>query len=247
MNNLLKNQLDQGEIEKLRAQLEHVIATAPPLEYDAPRTIEETRWLAKAEALVSTAGTIADTSDFRLARGKLDTYAHNPLEVLRPVMTAYYRIESMCPPSAQGVFIPQGDEWGGFAALVSLLSTERRTVLIVDPYLDANAYCEVIGVAKAAELRFLAGQQYRDGLNVAHAKRVKGGHEAVHLRYAKKGALHDRLIILDDLEVWLVSQSLKDIAVRSPASLSKADDSLARMKVDAYSALWDVADDAKVT
>lgn len=239
-------QLDHAAAEKVRAQLEHLISTAPSFEYGVDRTIEDTRWLAKAEAMLSQGGELVDVSDFRLARGRLGTYTHDSLSILRPVMTAYYRVEVLCPPSAQGVFIPQGDEWGGFAALVSLLSIQRQAVLIVDPYLDANAYCEVVGVAKASELRFLAATTYRDGLNVAHAKRVASGDGTVHLRYRKKGSLHDRLIILDNAEVWLVSQSLKDIAVRSPASLSKADDGLARMKVEAYAALWDNADDALV-
>lgn len=243
----LSIQLDKAGAEKVRAQLEHLISTAPPLEYDVDRTVEDTRWLAKAEALLSQGGELVDVSDFRIARDRLGTYAHDPLSILRPLMTAYYRVEALCPPSAQGVFIPQGDEWGGFAALVSLLSTQRQAVLIVDPYLDAKAYCEVVGVAKASELRFLAATSYRDGLNIAHAKRVASGDSAVHLRYGKKGALHDRLIILDNVEVWLVSQSLKDIAVRSPASLSKADEGLARMKVEAYAALWDDADEAPTT
>jgi hypothetical protein len=239
-------QLDQAGAEKVRAQLEHLISTAPSFEYGVDRTIEDTRWLAKAEAMLSQGGELVDVSDFRLARARLGTFTHDPLSILRPVMTAYYRVEALCPPSAQGVFIPQGDEWGGFAALVSLLSVPRETVLVVDPYLDAKAYCEVVGVAKAGEIRFLAATTYRDGLNVAHAKRLASGDSTVHLRYGKKGALHDRLIILDNAEVWLVSQSLKDIAIRSPASLSKADDGLARMKIAAYALLWEEADDGPV-
>lgn len=237
-------QLDEAEAEKVRAQLEHLISTAPELDYDEERTVEDVRWLAKAEALLSHGGEMVDVSDFRAARAALGSYGHDPMAVLRPVMTAYYRVEALCPPSARGVFIPQGDEWGGFAALVELLSTQRGDVLVVDPYLDAKAYCEVVSVAKATGIRFLASGIYREGLNVTHAKRIASGDGAVQLRYGKKGALHDRLIILDNAEVWLVSQSLKDIAARSPASLSMANEGLARMKVEAYAALWDGADEA---
>jgi hypothetical protein len=60
----------------------------------------------------------------------------------------------------------------------------------------------------------------------------------IETRLAPDGSLHDRLIILDGKEVWLVSQSLKDIGKRSAASLTRADPELASMKSDACDVLW---------
>jgi hypothetical protein len=55
---------------------------------------------------------------------------------------------------------------------------------------------------------------------------------SVEVRYAPAASLRDRLIIIDGNEVWLISQSRKDIARSSPASVSRADPDLAAMKVE---------------
>lgn len=61
---------------------------------------------------------------------------------------------------------------------------------------------------------------------------------SVEVRYAPAASLYDRLIIIDSSEIWLISQSLKDIAKRSPASVSRADADLGAMKVQHYEELW---------
>jgi hypothetical protein len=53
--------------------------------------------------------------------------------------------------------------------------------------------------------------------------------------------LHDRLIIVDWSQVWTLTQSLKDFAARSPASVIRVDGDLARLKIDAYEQLWTAA------
>ena len=50
--------------------------------------------------------------------------------------------------------------------------------------------------------------------------------------------VHDRLILIDDREVWTLGQSFKDIAVRAPTSLHRVDGELAGMKVQAYEEIW---------
>lgn len=230
-----------SEAPMLREQLQHLLTNAPTLAYENERTEDDIRWLAKAEALLSKVGNVTDVLDFRNAAARLDTYSHDRLAVIQPVMTAYYRVELDCPQELQGKFIPQGDEWGGFAALVKLLSQPCKNAFVIDPYLDANSYCEVVGATKANNVQLLTSTHYRDGLNAAHRRRIASHPVGTELRYAQRGALHDRLIILDEAEVWLVSQSLKDIAKRSPASLLKADAELSRWKVEAYSNFWNDA------
>jgi len=54
-------------------------------------------------------------------------------------------------------------------------------------------------------------------------------------------ALHDRLIVVDQATAWNLSQSLKDMAQRSPASLTRSDAEAAALKIPAYAALWAAA------
>jgi hypothetical protein len=52
--------------------------------------------------------------------------------------------------------------------------------------------------------------------------------------------LHDRAIFIDSTNAWLLTQSLKDFAKRSPAEIVRANDT-ATLKIAAYEAIWDGA------
>ena len=60
----------------------------------------------------------------------------------------------------------------------------------------------------------------------------------LEIRQASRKALHDRLIIFGRDDVHLVSQSFKDIAARSPASIQKASPEVAEGKQEHYEELW---------
>ncbi len=56
-------------------------------------------------------------------------------------------------------------------------------------------------------------------------------------RLAPPKTLHDRAIFIDQAEAWILTQSLKDFAKRSPAEIVRANDT-ASMKIAAYEAVW---------
>lgn len=85
---------------------------------------------------------------------------------------------------------------------------------------------------KENDLALIASKTKWDGDKISERN-------SVDVRYAKEKSLHDRLIIIDDKEVWLISQSFKDIAKRSPASVTRADDDVAELKAKYYRSLWD--------
>ena len=60
----------------------------------------------------------------------------------------------------------------------------------------------------------------------------------IEVRAAPKGTLHDRLILIDRRDVWLLGQSFNQLATRSNTYLSKADPELAQMKFGAYDQIW---------
>jgi hypothetical protein len=43
---------------------------------------------------------------------------------------------------------------------------------------------------------------------------------------------------VDEVETWVLTQSLNAFAVRSPASLVRVDDQTASLKIPAYEAIW---------
>ncbi len=65
-----------------------------------------------------------------------------------------------------------------------------------------------------------------------------GSAHPLESRLAAARSLHDRLIVIDGQEAWVLTQSLKDFAVRAPASIIRVDRQIAEMKIGAYEALW---------
>jgi len=113
-------------------------------------------------------------------------------------------------------------------------------MLIVDPYLNSEIYLSFAPHCKAAfglDCLTTKRTEYHQGL-LACASKWGSSQIHVSIKYAEKSALHDRLIIIDGREVWLISQSIKDIAKNSPAYVSRADAELSRIKADHYEELW---------
>ncbi|MGV8856530.1 MAG: hypothetical protein ACOH2L_18045 [Devosia sp.] len=230
--------------EQLLALIEAVIRDAPQFGYEDPLTQKELRWLGRADALIEASEGLPALVSFRNARRNLNTYAHSRNDLLLPLHDAYSRMELMSPAASQGAFIPAGDTWNGYAALIKIVQSECDDILIVDPYLNSAIFTDFAPHSSARKcIRCLTAQRPTNhaGL-VASAARwasdeISNTH-TVEVRYGDARALHDRLIIIDSREVWLVSQSFKDIAKRSPASVSRADSDMSLMKTQHYEDLW---------
>lgn len=234
--------------EQLMALLEAVIRKAPSLGHDEALTDGDLRWLGRAEALLVAAaypsGLSNEVLNFRRGRTQLGAFNHSREMLLAPLHTAYCQLELAAPSEAQGAFIPAGDTWNGYAALVKLMQQECDDLLLVDPYLDASLYLSFAphSVARTG-LRCLTCKrnEYNPALSAAALRwstEPIAEIKQIQVRYAPSGSLHDRLIIFDRSVVYLISQSLKDIAKRSPASVSRAEPELASLKVAHYDALW---------
>lgn len=231
--------------EQLLAMLEAAIKDAPALKYDVPLTDADLRWLARAEALIEASGATVALIQFRTARSNLGGYSHSASDVLAPLHNAYCRVELTAPLASRGAFIPAGDTWNGYAALVKLIQTGCDDLLLVDPYLSADFFIDLAPHSAArSSVRCLATKrnEYHPALAAAARKWTAdpiSSNKPIEVRYAAPGSLHDRLIILDRAEAWLVSQSFKDVAKRSPASVSRAEAEMGRLKADHYDVLWD--------
>ena len=68
-----------------------------------------------------------------------------------------------------------------------------------------------------------------------------GAERPLSVRVAPAASLHDRLILVDGTEAWVVGQSFNGLAQRAHSSIVRADADLAEQKVGAYGAIWDAA------
>jgi hypothetical protein len=160
------------------------------------------------------------------------------------LMLVLYRVlasaELASPPGAQGAFIPVGNSFDAYAAVAKVMASARRDVLIVDPYMDDTVLIDFGGtLPERVTLRLLTDQATVKPSLAPAAGRWKAQHSSrpLEVRLASAKALHDRAIFIDGHEAWTVTQSLKDLAKRSPAEIVRADD-IAPLKIASYEDIW---------
>ena len=234
----------QQSPEQLLALLQAALRDAPPLKYGETLTDSEQRWLGRVASVLSASGRTLSLVEFRAARNCIGTIRQDRNTLLQPIYDVLSELELQVPAALQGSFIPPGDTWNGYAALVQLVQRDCTSLLIVDPYLSADVFLNFTAHTRAkngTRLLSLQMAQYHAGL-VAAAQRwdadpISSQHP-VQARYAPAKSLHDRHIIIDGSEVWNISQSMKDIAKNSAASVTRNNTHLSDAKAQHYEDLW---------
>lgn len=233
--------------EELYGHFSNLIQTMPNLSEYRTNQADNDRWLAKAYALVEERGAAADVVEFRNAYKNFATHSvvhtrHGAEAVTAIVLRNFAALELKVAPAIQGSFIPVGSPLDAYKILVSIFATANKKVLIVDPYMDDKIITEFLNTTpEKIEIQLLSDEATsRPELKVAGDKWVKqyGDKRPLTMKLAPPRALHDRLILVDDVSVWVVSQSFKDLAKRSPASIVQSDKETAALKVAAYNQMW---------
>jgi hypothetical protein len=172
-----------------------------------------------------------------------DGNAHTIEAILYRTLAA---AEAKAPAAARASFIPAG---AGFSALQSVgkvLAEVATDVLIVDPYLDVKAITDFVPLAAEHVTVRLLGDGFStkpDLLRPAAQRWTAqyGAARPLEIRLTTPRALHDRLILIDRKTAYILTQSLKDLAGRSPASVNRADAGATQLKIDHYESEWKAA------
>lgn len=206
------------------------------------------QWLAQATALVKAADDLSLAVRIEHAVKQLvgtfqtEQNARDIVLVLNQVLAT---LELQLPAEAQGAFVTPGASLDAYAALSKIIGAASRSVLIVDPYMDVTAVTEVAELARSGvrvQLLSDAGA-VKPTLKPSASKWVQqyGAVRPLEVRLAAARSLHDRLVITDAKVAWVLTQSLKDFAKRSPATIQRADPDLAALKTAAFEAIWNAA------
>jgi hypothetical protein len=239
------------DAESLYVQLSRLIETMPPLEAQGPYLQETHLWLGRAVALVEESGNIIDASTIRTEIGKAIGASQPGMreaaakQIIGHVFRAFARAEARAPANIHGAFIPAGNVFDALTVIGKVLNRATRDILIVDPYIDEKALTDFALLASEGVLiRLLTDQRghkptLRPGLE--RWRLQYGANRPLEVRLAAAGKLHDRLIMVDSAEVWILTQSLNAFATRSPASVARADNDSATLKINAFQEYWDNA------
>ncbi|MDO3558274.1 hypothetical protein [Ralstonia pseudosolanacearum] len=230
--------------ESLYVHLGRLVETMPDLTGPGPISAEAHQWLGRAAALVEASGDVADHVTFKVAAQNLESplRATNAQAIAAIAHRALARAELKAPAAAQGAFIAVGESFSAVAAVSKVLATARQTVLVVDPYADAKALTDFAVLApEGVQIRILSDAgTVKPSLKPAAESWAKQYNSArpLEIRLAPARSLHDRMITVDDAQAWTLTQSLKDFAARSPASIVRVDAETAGLKIGAYAAIW---------
>ncbi|SJM29975.1 phosphatidylserine/phosphatidylglycerophosphate/cardiolipin synthase family protein [Mesorhizobium delmotii] len=206
-------------------------------------TAEKEVWVSKAVALVEAVGDLTDMAQIKDAadhyRSHTAIYGPSLWSILQRALA---RAELAAPASSSGAFLPVGSAMDAMTAIGKVFKEPRSRILIVDPYLDETILTDFAPmIPEGVKIDLLSDSATAKATLAPAVKRWTsqyGAVRAIEARNTGPRLLHDRLIVIDDNRVWNVSQSFKDFAARSPASLVVVTADVAALKIPAYAALW---------
>lgn len=221
--------------------------SAMPARMDA-YSPEKQVWISKAVALVEAVGGMVDIGRVREVAEWYPTHPaiYGP-SVWGILQRALARAELAAPASSSGSFLPVGSHMDAMTAIGKVLKEAQSRLLVVDPYLDHTILTDFAVMALEGIKIDLLADTFAPKTIATLAPAVQrwvaqhGPTRPIEARATAPRLLHDRLIIVDDARVWNVSQSFKDLAGRSPASITVAPAEVATLKIAAYSDMWAAA------
>ena len=212
-------------------------------------TAEVHKWIGRLFALVEQGRDPLDLAALRIHTSNLSDgrYSHGAeAEVLAVLYRALGRAEAAAPASSRGHFVPVGEHFGSFGAFAKILGEATNSAMLIDPYLDHSSLTDcAVMVREGISTRLLADNStVKPSLEPAVRKwrEQHGDNRPLEVRMTRAKELHDRLIILDSSKVWIVTQSFKDFSARAPGSIQRFEDENAKLKIEAYSMIWDAAE-----
>ncbi len=241
--------------EAVYMRIRHLIETMPNLE-NIELTPETYRWLGGIQAIIQESSGLGSSTGLKITIDTLIGYAgstgphgigsrhRSAREIRSTLYTALEIAELRAPASVQESFISAGADFDAFAAVSKVFSKASAEILIVDPYLDEKIFTDFMpAIPEGVTARLLASEKNhkRGILQPAFSRWIKqyGSTRPIELRVVSHSILHDRLVIIDSTEVWLLSQSFNAFAERASASIVRSQDP--ELKIEAYNDIWNNA------
>lgn len=234
--------------EAILAHLRNLAITVPNLGNGrlaaSPTDPVALAWLGKLTALIDQQNNSVDKAQLQIAMMDLGTMVHDKgvASIMQLLHIAIAKADLVSSPSSQGSFISVGSHFDAFSAMSDIARSATKRVLMIDPYLDTTALTKfAVSAPETIKVDLLSdAKSVKPDLKPAVAAFILqyGVSRPIEARLTASGALHDRLVIVDDTTVWDLSQSLKDFATRSPGGMTKANAELTALKLSHYIPAW---------
>ena len=131
-----------------------------------------------------------------------------------------------------------GDVYRFYADLKAIISLAQAEIIIIDPYFNGDAFDNYLStVPNQISIKILANR-YSEDIRNYMSKHIQQFQSKIEVRQSKE--LHDRLLIIDNTDCWVVGQSIKDAARKSTYLIPLASSS-ADAKKSIYAGIWERA------
>ncbi len=239
---LQKKVMGDGPIEKHIILLKMVECLNTDIEFGDKPILEantpQRKWLSEAGALLRRLG-IQEQVEFKAAMSTAASYWKPTINSIQGQLSdaiEAIKLELELDGRTEiGSVYHLGDVYKFFADLKDIIKSAQSRITIIDPYFDGSAFNDYLGaVSNNVAVKILASKYIDEVKNYAEKHKSQFGSD-IELRKSKE--LHDRIIIIDSNECWIVGGSIKD-AGKKATYLIPLSPSLAEQKVLIYNDIW---------
>jgi prophage antirepressor-like protein len=162
-------------------------------------------YLLKGYAVNARLNQLEDKVDRRLSRTEADVAA------LKDKVDFF--VQTRTPP-LQGVFYA-GQLWDARALVAKLVAGAKKSILLIDNWATAEVLDLFAKKRKGVKVTIVTSEHFNKKhvpsrkISEADVKAFNGQYPTLSVRYSE--AFHDRFLIIDDRELYLVGASLKDL------------------------------------
>lgn len=230
------------DYDRCYAILKQLISEAPNF-FSQPKALIETDqiWLAKLKSCLVEMHLLTEQSSLSANMSYLSEYPESSVKNIKQVAFNALSIAEMKSDHAiNGAFIAVGAAFDFHVVLNDILRGCKQDVFLIDPYMDSVVVSDVApSCPEHVSIRFLSGDTtHRPSLKPAVDSWNKQYGSRLQARIVEAKSLHDRLLIIDQTDVFLLTQSVKDFAKRAVGAVQKMELEAAGLKAGAYANLW---------
>ena len=148
-------------------------------------------------------------------------------------------------PPIQGVFY-DGQLWDARALVLKLIQNAKRSIILIDNWATPETLDLLAKKGKGVKVTVFTSEHY-DKKHVPHHKISPADIATFNAQYPKLAvryneAFHDRFLIIDDKDVYLIGASLKDLGRKCFAFMKLDSGEIPRIKKSAFAAPCDDGD-----
>lgn len=240
-----KRIMGDGPAEKqvLLLKLLHELETAPDFgtQYLADANSEPQRWIARVGALLSRVS-IEHKIAFKATRQTIIQFWPVVREPLRQNLLAAaeeirLELELYGHENIGRVYDAQ-KQYDFLRDLKEIILGAQKEVFVIDPYFNGQAFETYLGpLGDSCSIRVLCSKYSNE---VASHIAAFGAQFGMMPKLKRSSKLHDRLVIIDSSDCWIVGGSIKD-AGEKPTYLVPLPPRISMTKVSIYEDIWQQA------